>query len=310
VARETDGLRAVCFSKVSVVPKPVLYCCDPLNPRRVDGHFAAEAAEVRACGGVVALIDHDALLRGDAEQAVEHVPAGLGAAWYRGWMVPSDRYAQLAQVLGVRGGGLLVGPEQYRAAHELPGWYKTFEGVTPASVWRPCGAGRAPTSHDLAELARQLAPGPGIVKDYVKSRKHEWEQACFIRDLRDTDALVRVVAAFVELQDEFLTGGVVLREYESFVTPQSVAAEVRVWWIDGRPVLLTPHPDSAFAPGLVPELGHVEAAVQALGCRFVTTDVALRADGVWRVVEVGDGQVSDLHPSTDRAQLSALLVGA
>jgi hypothetical protein len=292
------------------MPRPVLYCCDPLNPRRVDGHFAAEAAGVRACGGVVALIDHDALLRGDVEQAVERVPAGLGAGWYRGWMVPSDCYARLAQALGMRGGGLLVGPEQYRAAHELPGWYKAFERVTPASVWRSCRAGRVPAAHDLAELAGRLAPGPGIVKDFVKSRKDEWEQACFIRDLRDTAGLVRVVRAFVELQEEFLTGGVVLREYEPFVTPESVAAEVRVWWIDGRPVLLTPHPDSVFSRGLEPELGDVEAAVRGLGCRFVTTDVALRADGVWRVVEVGDGQVSDLHPSSDRAQLSALLVGA
>jgi hypothetical protein len=42
---------------------------------------------------------------------------------------------------------------------------------------------------------------------------------------------------------------------------------------------------------------------------FLAGGVALRADGVWRVVEVGDGQVSDLHRSSDGAQLSALLVG-
>jgi hypothetical protein len=29
----------------------------------------------------------------------------------------------------------------------------------------------------------------------------------------------------------------------------------------------------------------------------VTVDLALRADGVWRVIEVGDGQVSD-RPTT------------
>ncbi|MDJ0344038.1 ATP-grasp domain-containing protein [Streptomyces sp. H10-C2] len=41
----------------------------------------------------------------------------------------------------------------------------------------------------------------------------------------------------------------------------------------------------------------------ALGCRFVTTDLALRTDGRWRVVEVGDGQVSDLPQGTDPAGL-------
>jgi hypothetical protein len=54
-----------------------LYCCDPLKPRRADGHFAVEAGEVRARGGVVGLIDHDALLHGESLRAVERVPHGL-----------------------------------------------------------------------------------------------------------------------------------------------------------------------------------------------------------------------------------------
>lgn len=294
---------------MSVMPTPVLYCRDPLNPRRVDEHFAPEAQEVRACGGVVGLIDHDALLQGDVQQALEHVPAGLGNAWYRGWMIPGDRYAALAEALDRRGTTLLVAPEQYRAAHELPGWYPMFVDITPASVWRPTEPGEILAAADLAVLAEPLLPGSGIVKDYVKSRKHEWEQACFIPDLADGVGLTRVVHRFVELQEEFLAGGVVLRGFETFSKPESVAAEVRVWWLDGEPRLLTPHPDSPFGRGLVPDLDHVGPAVRRLECRFVTTDVALRSDGVWRVVEVGDGQVSDLHPSSSRAELAALLVG-
>jgi hypothetical protein len=164
-------------------------------------------------------------------------------------------------------------------------------------------------AEDLAVLAEPLPPGSGIVKDYVKSRKHEWEQACFIPDLADAVGLTQVVQRFVELQEEFLAGGVVLRSFETFSKPESVAAEVRVWWLDGEPRLLTPHPDGPFERGSVPDLGQIGPAVQRLGCRFVTTDVALRSDGVWRVVEVGDGQVSDLHPSSSRGELAALLVG-
>ncbi|MET9532494.1 hypothetical protein ABZY02_18320 [Streptomyces sp. NPDC006649] len=48
-------------------------------------------------------------------------------------------------------------------------------------------------AEDLAVLAEPLLPGPGIVKDYVKSRKHEGEQACFIPDLADPAGLSRVV---------------------------------------------------------------------------------------------------------------------
>jgi ATP-grasp domain, R2K clade family 3 len=290
------------------MPTPVLYCCDPLNPRRVDEHFTLEAREVRAHGGVVGLIDHEALLQGDAQRAVARVPA-LRSAWYRGWMIPGDRYAALAQALSQRGTELLVAPEQYRAAHELPGWYPMLVDVTPASVWRPTKPREILTAEELAALAEPLLPGPGIVKDYVKSRKHEWEQACFIPDLADVAGLTRVVQRFVELQEEFLAGGIVLRSFEMFSNQDSVAAEVRVWWLDGEPRLLTPHPDSPFEHTLTPDLDHIGPAVQRLACRFVTTDVALRSDGVWRVVEVGDGQVSDLHPLSSRDEFAALLVG-
>jgi hypothetical protein len=290
------------------MPTSVLYCRDPLKPRRVDEHFATEAQEVRTCGGAIALIDHDALLRGDVEQAIAQVPVGLGSAWYRGWMIPADRYAALAQALRQRGVELLVAPEHYRAAHELPGWYPTFAEVTPASVWRPTNPSEILPIDELTALAQPLPPGSGIVKDYVKSRKHEWEQACFIPDLADAAGLTRVVRRFIELQEEFLAGGIVLRAFEVFSKLETVAAEVRVWWLDGEPRMLTPHPDSLFERGLVPDLDHIRPAVQRLGCRFVTTDMALRSDGVWRVIEVGDGQVSDLHQSSDRGEFAALLI--
>ncbi|MFD8881672.1 ATP-grasp domain-containing protein [Streptomyces erythrochromogenes] len=282
----------------------VLYCCDPLNERRVDGHFAAEARQLHAAGGRTLLVDHDALLTGDAERAVARVPDRAGALWYRGWMLPADRYAALDAALRRRGGRLAVTAEQYRRAHELPGWYATFADLTPVSAWLPAEPGRTPDPQRLTALAAGLPPGAGVVKDYVKSRKHEWDEACHVPDLGDADALHRVVGRFVELQEEFLAGGVVLRAFEDFVAPPTragtaAAAEVRVWWRDGTPRLVTAHPDSPVAEVVTPDLEPVRAAVEALGCPFVTTDLALRADGVWRVVEVGDGQVSDLRQGAD-----------
>ncbi|MGK5548438.1 ATP-grasp domain-containing protein [Streptomyces sp. URMC 127] len=271
----------------------ILFCSDPLGPRRADPHFADEARAAREQGLRTALIDHDALLAGDAEGAVRGVPRGAGHAWYRGWMVPSGRYAELAAALAARGVTLLTSPESYRRAHELPGWYAAFASATPASAWLTARPGRAPAAAELAGLAERLGSGPGIVKDFVKSRKHEWHEACYVPDLADTERLTAVVARFVELQDTFLTGGIVLRAFERFTG----AGEARAWWVDGRPVLVTAHPDR---PELrpAPALDAVVPLVAALGCRFVTTDLAEREDGVWRVVEVGDGQVSDLPRDT------------
>ncbi|TDQ54255.1 ATP-grasp domain-containing protein [Actinorugispora endophytica] len=280
----------------------VLYPCDPLRPHLVDAHFRGEAAAARDLGAATALLDHDALLRGDVDGAVGRVPADAGPLWYRGWMVPAPRYDALAAALASRGGALVVDAAAYRRAHELPGWYPLFAGATPRSVWCGAAPGEVPPAGLLAELVAPLGGGPGVVKDFVKSRKYEWEDACHVPDLRDAARLHRVVARMVELQGGFLDGGIVVRAFEEFT-----GAEARVWWVGGEPAAVGAHPDS---PGErpVPDLRDVRPLVGALGHPFVTTDLALRADGRWRVVEVGDGQVSGL-PATlgPEPVLSALL---
>ncbi|MFI6156472.1 ATP-grasp domain-containing protein [Kitasatospora sp. NPDC051170] len=335
------------------MPSPaILFPADPLNPRRPDPHFAWEARLLRDLGGVHHLVDHDALLTGDAadaEEAVRRVPEGTGPLWYRGWMLPSARYAGFAAALAARGCHLLTSPAGYRTAHELPGWYGVFEGATPPSAWIPYGDGAAPGTQELAAaVARLGGSGPAIVKDYVKSRKHEWHEACYVPELADLAAVGRVVGRFVELQGEFLAGGVVLRRFEEFERAGAVAVavvangsgggasggrgsdgsgsggsgsggsgsgggravEARVWWLDGRPILVGPHPDTPHQV-VDPQLAGVSSLVRTLGCRFVTTDLARLADGSgWRVVEVGDGQVSDLPRGVDASGLLTSLIAA
>ncbi|SOB84045.1 ATP-grasp domain-containing protein [Streptomyces sp. 1331.2] len=321
------------------MPVPaIIFPADPLNPRRPDPHFAWEARLLRELGGDHHLVDHDALLSGRAEEAVRRVPQDSGPLWYRGWMLPCARYAEFAAALAARGGNLLTSPPGYAAAHELPGWYGVFEGATPASAWIPSDGTAAPGPQELAAAAARLGgSGPAIVKDYVKSRKHEWHEACFVPELADLAAVGRVVERFVELQGEFLAGGVVLRRYEEFEgagggagaadasgAPDASdasdasdaqgaggrAVEARVWWLDGRPVLVGPHPDAPHRT-VDPDLTEVRALVRTLGCRFVTTDLASRADGSgWRVVEVGDGQVSELPHGIDPSGLLSSLIAA
>ncbi|MFE7138334.1 ATP-grasp domain-containing protein [Streptomyces sp. NPDC057644] len=283
-----------------------LFCADPLRSSRPDPQFAGELAAARAAGGRIALLDHDALLTGDAAGAVSRVARDSGPYWYRGWMIPSARYAELEAALGVRGCTLLTDAADYRRAHELPGWYEEFVGLTPRSVWCATAPGAPPPSPDeLAGLAEPLGPGPGIVKDFVKSRKHEWHEACYVPELADRRQLAAVVDRFVELQGPFLAGGLVLRSFEPFVA----GGEARVWWVDGEAALVTAHPDTPDRHP-VPELPSLRAAVGRLGLRWVTTDLALREDGVWRVVEVGDGQVSGLPAGAEAGDLFASLAAA
>ncbi|MGN9809953.1 ATP-grasp domain-containing protein [Micromonospora sp. BQ11] len=58
------------------------------------------------------------------------------------------------------------------------------------------------------------------------------------------------------------------------------------------------------------DLSTLTPLVAALHLPFVTVDLAQRDDGLWRVVELGDGQVSD-RPTTisPHAFVAALLAG-
>ncbi|MDA1359561.1 ATP-grasp domain-containing protein [Glycomyces luteolus] len=290
------------------MPAAILYCADMLAPRRPDEHYAAEAALAAGFGAPIALIDHDALTRGETARAVARVPSGLGQAWYRGWMATGDQYAGLHRALTARGVHLATAPGQYRAAHELPGWYGAFAALTPASRWMPLEPRQIPDDGVLAALAGELPSGPGMVKDYVKSRKSEPE-ACFVDDLADTASLHETAATFIERQGADLAGGLVVRAFEDFIGSSGRAAEARVWWVRGEPVVVGPHPDQ---PGtaVAPDLTGIAAAVAALGCPFITTDLAQRTDGRWRVIEVGDGQVSDFPRGTDPEPLLRALLRA
>lgn len=281
-----------------------LFCADPLSPRRVDPHFGTQAQAVRERSGRLALIDHDELTAGRVGEAVARVPKGFGPVWYRGWMVTARQYAVLEEALHARGCRLLTTAHGYRRAHEMPGWLHSFRDLTPRTVVVPMTAGEsAPRGERLAELTGGLGEGGFIVKDYVKSRKHEWLEACYAPDL---DALERVAARFVESQGADLAGGLVIRRFEEFA-----GAQLRVWWVDGEPVFAGPHPDDPDDIAAPPDdLRDVRGAVQDLAERFVTTDLVRRSDGVWRVIEAGDGQVSDWPSGADPGVLAEALLEA
>ncbi|AGZ41610.1 ATP-grasp domain-containing protein [Actinoplanes friuliensis] len=276
----------------------LLVPADALRPRRPDEHFAPEAAAARESGLDVAVIDHDALARGDdPAAAVARVPSG-GTAVYRGWMLHSPQYAALASALAARDVVLRTSADQYRRAHELPGWYDALAAVTPESAWTT-GDDRDAFEH----ACDTLRSGAAVLRDYTKSMKHYWHEAAYIPDISDREAAWRVASRFRELRGDDFTGGFVLRRFETFTG----GAEARTWWVDGVCRLVTAHPDT---PDTVPpaDLHEVTPLVTALGLPFVTVDLAQRDDGRWRVIELGDAQVSDRPTTTSPGELIAAAV--
>jgi hypothetical protein len=268
--------------------------------------YAAEAAVCDRLGISWTLIDHDALVRGDADRAVRRVPVQprLVAGVYRGWMVTVEQYTLFYQTLEARGVRLVNTPDAYRHCHHLPESYPVIEGHTPRSVWLPV-AGEV----DLERVIGQLHPfgdAPLVVKDYVKSQKHAWEAACFIPSASDRRAVERVVRRFLELQGPDLAGGLVFREFVELEPvgrhPKSrmpLTLEYRLFFLDGRPLLGAEYWEEGDYRGEEPPVERFAALAARVRSRFFTMDVAKRQGGDWLVVELGDGQVAGMPEKAD-----------
>jgi hypothetical protein len=284
-------------------PLRVIFCAHPLERGAPDPSYEDEVTATAALGIPHALLRIEPLLeRGDVAASTRSVQArDPGPTLYRGWMMAPERYAALHAALAPKGDLLLNSPDAYRNVHWLPESYEAIEPWTARSAWLPA---RELSLDRAVALARTFGPRPIIVKDYVKSRKHEWAEACFIPDATDAAAVERVVRRFLELTGSELQGGLVLRDFLELEqvgrharSGMPLAREWRVFWLDREPVVVAPYwPEVGGEPPPVETFAAAAACVQS---RFFTMDLARRATGDWIIVELGDGQVAGLPEGTD-----------
>ena len=280
-------------------------CRDPLEPGRPDRSFQFEVAEIERLGLAYILVDHDALVRGDdVAQVIRRIPEQTEpvTAMYRGWMMTPNQYRQLYDALASRNIRLVNDPDQYRHCHYLPESYPIIERLTPRSVWLTGDL----SINRIMEVLTPFGDRPVIIKDFVKSRKHEWAGACFIPSAADRVAVERVVSRFLELQGDDLNEGLVFREFVEFrpvgVHPKSgmpLTEEYRIFWLDARPMFWSPYWEDGDYAGTGPPLDLFAETAAAVRSRFFSMDVARRIDGAWLIVELGDGQVSGLPRESD-----------
>jgi len=293
----------------------VLFCSDPFDAALPDEAYAAEAAAAEAAGLTLGLIDYEALVAGDLPRAIRKVRDPHPQALYRGWMLKPAHYGALHAALARREVHLVTTPAAYRSSHYLPDSYPAIEAWTPRSIWlsREDGLG---LDRVMAALAC-FEGGPLVLKDYVKSYKHAWEEACFIPDSADRAGVERVVSAFLEWQGEELNEGLVFREFVELASigahPQSgmpLTKEYRAFVWRGEVVAIYPYWEATSYEDTELPLGWLEEVVSGVESPFFTLDFAQRRDGGWLVIELGDAQVAGLPPSAEpEAFYAALAAG-
>jgi len=255
----------------------VVYPSNPLRPKQPDEQFAAEADAVQAVGFEVSVFSMEDFQNGQF-RLFPMLPADVEVL-YRGWMLSASEYksliSNLAQVAKARP---VTSLESYLSSHHLPNWYPLISDLTPETQVFPPDC-------DLESELRGLAWPEFFIKDYVKSLKTS------VGSRISKPEQVSAVVADMRRFRGTIEGGFCVRRVEDFV-PNT---ERRYFSLDG-----VPHAESGQVPSIVLE------CVKRLPSRFYSVDVVQRTNGQLRIVEVGDGQVSDLVGWTP-AQFAAVL---
>src|SRR5262249_38888618 len=166
-----------------------------------------------------------------------------------------------------------------------------IEGLTPRTVWLPPDS--APDLDAITRLLQPFGERPVIVKDYVKSRKHEWAEACYIPSASDRKAVEAVVQRFLELQGDQLNAGLVFREYVELQTVGAhsksgmpLSREFRLFFLDGELILGSEYWEEGEYGRTPPPAGLFHEVARRVNSRFFTMDIAQRTDGEWLIVEL------------------------
>lgn len=270
-----------------------LFCNHPLYQRRVDEDYEEEyqaAGLDHAC----ALFSFEDMETGTLSLYGEEIS---GLTVYRGWMMKPEMYRDFYSKLEERGIILINTPKEYEKYHLLPGWYDDFKKETAATVWETQGNVKS------ALLAVASWEGACIVKDYVKSRKHEWYDACFIPNISDTPNASKVIGNFIDRQGEDLVGGVVLRRLEKLKqigfherSGMPLSEEYRVFIYAGQVLAVDDYWTENTGAGISDEeYQWIKSIAKRVKSNFVSLDLARREDGTLTIMEFGDGQVSGLQ---------------
>jgi hypothetical protein len=241
-----------------------LFPADPINPRAVDEYFKPQA-EVLGLGGY-------SLFSLESQRVHGRMPSGE-RVMYRGWMLNSDDYLLLTRLVEKAGGAMLTTPQQYLNAHHIPNWYPLVSDFTSETVVFPLERLNS-AGFDLVAELRNLGWEKFFLKDYVKSLKTA--RGALIDSAEDAP----IVVALMEQFRGAIEGGLCVRKYEP-----GLRDEQRYFISNGeiRGVL-----------NRESDMETLNSVAKRIDSPLFSVDIAYDSHGRTRLVEIGDGQVSDL----------------
>lgn len=276
----------------------LLFCYNPELRKLPEPLFEPEVDAAREVGFTCHLMGFDEFVDGRIDRALQFLPeATHEPILYRGWIFNEGEYRRLDEHLRARGYELLTTPDAYAEALYLPNHHRLIAEWTTPAVWT--------VGTDLGQAwrtARSLGDGPWIVKDYVKSNKHQWEDSCFIPERVDRERFEEICQNLQKYLGPRFERGFVFKQFIPLrrlgegLYEYPLCEEYRLFFYQGRLLMAATYNRTG---GTETEFARFEAIAGRFPSPFLTLDVARTETGDWLIIEAGDGGVSSLAPNMD-----------
>ena len=250
-----------------------LFSSSPMDQKMIDPEFQDQAIALKQAGfGTSVISFENGKIYGPR-------PDKDSTCVYRGWMLNVDEYQQYEMMLTTGDLTPLTRLGEYMTAHQLPGWYPGIKGITPET--------EIVTGEMLPERAEAILAlykwEKFQVKDFVKSLKTAGGS------IGTDPKQVKTIVEEMEKYRGAIEGGLCLRKWEDYYP----GSEKRYFVINRKFF----GQDVSFDTRAMSILARLAREIDS---PFFSVDIAERVDGHFRVVEIGDGQVSDLIGWTDQ----------
>ncbi|MDE7203346.1 MAG: ATP-grasp domain-containing protein, partial [Lachnospiraceae bacterium] len=216
-------------------------------------------------------------------------PAEAVNAVYRGWMMKPDLYETFYKQLKEHGICLVTEPDMYANMHVFPNVYKLVENDTAKMKVFPLHE-----EIDIEDVKKEFSRF--MVKDYVKSVKGT-EFPAYFDHVVDQSSFDQWMEVFYKYRGDLLTGGICIKEYLDLKKYGDRTNEFRVFYINHEIAAVSRNSSQLQVTADLPR--ELVEKYRNLPSVFYTVDFAELADGTWKIIEAGDGEVSGLSDGQD-----------
>jgi hypothetical protein len=278
----------------------IVFCESILMPNKIDEAYIDEYQRAKENG-------FETLLYNFAEESINKIKPNekIETVIYRGWMLKPSEYEHLYKALLLKNYKLINNPIEYKNCHYLPDSLKFIEKYTPKTIYQKIE--NKDSINNLIERAKVFNGKAVIVKDYVKSEKHYWNTACFIKNSNDIEKMKETIQNLIKLREKYLNEGIAIREYIELnhLTSHSksempLSEEYRLFFYNKELMCVYNYWEEGEYNNNKPNTKIFEEIAKEIGSNFFTMDIAKERNGNTIIIELGDGQVAGIPEKEDK----------